>query len=898
VFGNVTDQRSTVGREIQRHSERRPDHAALISSGFMPLSYRELQCLIEEVRAALRLAGFSRSARIVIAMPSGPQAALAIIAVACSAVSIPLDPRLSSREMEICLTALRPDAVLLKKGSDSAARQAAEFKGLAIIEATQSKDSTLGFSIVELQSNAAASPNEPDEPDPDAPAFILQTSGTAAEAKLVPFSHRNMLAAAARVQACFDLTPQDRCLSVSPVFYAHGLHATVFAPLLTGGTVAFPTDASKFDYSEWFGTLKPTWYAAGPTLHRLIFDQIKTRADAKAGHSLRFLLSGGASLPRGVLDGLQHALGVPVLELYGSSETAQIAANLPSPGRSRPGTVGVPWSDTILIVGDDGRQLPPGEQGEILARGPTVVSGYLDAPELNRTSFVNGWFKTGDIGSLDEEGFLTLHGRKDDLINRGGEKISPVEIDNALMRHPAIAEAAAFGLPHARLGEDVVAAVVLHSDKVATPVELRKYLGEQLASFKVPRRIIILNQLPKGNTGKVPRRQLSEWLSSEMAALPAAQSSSISSDLLFQLRELWERVLNSGPLSIDDDFFDNGGDSLLAVEMLTEVERLTGKAVPISNLFDTPTIRQLAKELSAGDNLKAKPLIRISSNGSQAPLFFFHGDLFGGGHYVKRLARLLGSDQPLFVIAPHGVDGTPIPLSIEAMAADSLSLIMNAQPQGPYRLAGWCIGGLVAFEAARMLLAAGKKVEMVIIIDAPTVNARRSVQTLLSILARSRPIMGPAIEGVMARAVYNLANTDRFSNLSALQLWWAWVKGEAKATVVSRIHRVLTALRANGPSVTDHAIDNDRTSEYASVYAYGSIYSGVLSHYLPEPLAVRVTYFQFESNGKAWLRMSSDLEVIKLSGGHESIITDPSDLAHHLRVRLRRESGADAQPSS
>ena len=508
--GVISAGLSTIGDKIRRRAELQPDHAAVVASGFASLSYRELQYLIDEVRAALRLDGFGRRARIAIAMPNGPQAALAIVAVACSAVSIPLNPRQTLSEIETCLAALRPDAVLVVKGADSAARSAAERMGITIIEATESKGGTLGFSIAEPKTSISAAPDESDDPDPDAPAFILQTSGTAAEPKLIPYSHRNMLAVAARCQTWFDLTPQDRCLSVSPVFYAHGLKVTVFTPLLTGGTVTFPTDASKFDYSEWFSVLKPTWYSAGPTLHRLVFDQIESRADAKAGHSLRFVLSSGAPLPRDVLRGLEDALGVPVVEHYSSSEASLIAANLPKPGCSKPGTCGIPWPGSAIIVAADGSRLPPGEQGEILVAGATVIAGYLDAPELNRTCFVNGWFKTGDIGSLDEDGFLTLHGRRDDLINRGGEKISPVEIDDALMRHPAVAEAAAFAVPHPRLGEDVAAAVVLRPGMTVRPVELRGYLQEQLASFKVPRRIVICDQLPKGQTGKVVRRRLAE----------------------------------------------------------------------------------------------------------------------------------------------------------------------------------------------------------------------------------------------------------------------------------------------------------------------------------------------------------------------------------------------------
>ena len=247
--------------------------------------------------------------------------------------------------------------------SDPVARRVAERQGLVVIETSPFKERTLGFELVAPYAKAAAH-SEPDEPDPNAPAFILQTSGTAAEPKLIPFSHRNMLAAAARLQAWFNLTPQDRCLSVSPPFYSHGLKVTIFTPLLTGGTVVFPTDPSKFEYAEWFSLLKPTWCSAGPTLYRLILDQVQLSEDPKNGHSLRFILSGGAPLPRNVLLGLQDALGVSVVEHYGSSEAAQIAANLPPPGPSKLGTCGIPWPGALMIVGEDGHPLRRASKGK------------------------------------------------------------------------------------------------------------------------------------------------------------------------------------------------------------------------------------------------------------------------------------------------------------------------------------------------------------------------------------------------------------------------------------------------------------------------------------------------------------------------------------------------------
>ena len=302
----------TIGEHIRCEAELQPDHPAIAASGFAPLSYKQLQCVIDHVRTTLRLAGLSRDARIAISMGDGPQAALAIVAVACSAVSIPLNPRQTLSEIEKCFAAVWPDALLVVEGANSAARSVAERKDMTIIEATE-KGGKLGFSIAAApKTSIAVTPGEP-EPDPDAPAFILQTSGTAAEPKLVPYSHRNMLVTAAIAKARYNLTPQDRCLSVSPVFYAHGLKVTVFTPLLTGGTVAFPTDASKFDFSEWFGDLKPTWYSAGPTLHRLVFDKIQSRVDKTAKHVAALYPAGVASAPRDVLEGLQQALGVPVL---------------------------------------------------------------------------------------------------------------------------------------------------------------------------------------------------------------------------------------------------------------------------------------------------------------------------------------------------------------------------------------------------------------------------------------------------------------------------------------------------------------------------------------------------------------------------------------------------------
>jgi oxalate---CoA ligase len=580
-----TDKPRTVGEAIRRHAEARPKQSALVTSDFAPLSYQALQEEIDSTRSALRAAGLSRDARIAVAIANSAQAARAIIAVTCSAAAVPIDPKLTVAEVERCLLILRPDAVLVLNQAESAARTAAEQRGFPIIEAAFAPDLTLNAPQV-------GAPAPLDEPDAEAPAFILHTSGTTADPNLVPFSHRNMMAVIERLKTWYELTPQDRCLNVSPVYYSHALTTTILPPLMTGGSVAFPSNPTNVDLQEWFGDLGPTWYSAGPTLHLSVLEKAETLGDARTIHSLRFMSSAGAPIAREVHERIQATLGVPVLEHYGSSETAQIASNRLTPGGAKVGTCGVPWPGISKVADDDGVAVPLGERGEVWIRGPSVMSGYLNAPERNRSVFVDGWYRTGDVGSLDADGFLTLHGREKELINRGGEKIAPLEIDQALMRHPQVAQAAAFGVPHPRLGEDVAAAVVLHEGASVTPTELREFISEGLASFKLPRRITIVDQLPKGITGKVQRKRLSEALRDK-----PEKAANSGQGLEASLLALFRRVLKTDAVSPEDDFFEKGGDSLLAMDVSLELQKLIGKELPESILFEAPTIRDLSKRL-------------------------------------------------------------------------------------------------------------------------------------------------------------------------------------------------------------------------------------------------------------------------------------------------------------
>lgn len=571
----------TIPETIEAHAAERPDHPAIIGSNFPSVTFRDLTLEIDRARLALRGAGYGHQARIAVAIADSAQAARAIIAVSCCATAIPLDPKLTAPEIERCWDILAPSAVLLLDSKPSVARTTAEARGLPVIEATYEPK-------LDLQAASIGCPAEAGQPDPDSPAFILHTSGTTGTPNLVPFSHANLLCCTERLKTWFGLTPQDRCLDVTPVYYSHALTTTVFPPLLTGGSIAFPASPTLVDPAEWFGLLEPTWYSAGPTLHLAVLEKIE-QGEARSLHGLRFVSSAGAPLAREIHDRMQAALGAPVLQHYGSSETAQVASNALAPGTSKFGTVGIPWPGILTVAGPDGLPVPTGERGEVLIRGPSVTAGYLNPPESPIVS-ADGWYRTGDIGSLDPDGFLTLHGREKELINRGGEKISPVELDGALLRHPAVAEAAAFGVPHPRLGEDVAAAVVLRPGSTATSSEIRAFLAGQVAPYKTPRRIAILTALPKGTSGKILRHRLRDMM------LQAAGHLS-EEDVQTKMTAIWNRLLKRSDVGLDEDFFEAGGDSLLAMDVSVEMQRMAKRDLPESLLFEAATIRELSRRL-------------------------------------------------------------------------------------------------------------------------------------------------------------------------------------------------------------------------------------------------------------------------------------------------------------
>jgi acyl-CoA synthetase (AMP-forming)/AMP-acid ligase II len=344
-------------------------------------------------------------------------------------------------------------------------------------------------------------------------ALILHTSGTTSRPKIVPLSHQNVTASAGHIGQTLRLVPTDRCLNIMPLFHIHGLIAAVLSSLAAGASVWCAPGFNALKAFSWLDEVDPTWYTAVPTMHQALLARAPRNKEIVEKLNLRLIRSSSSSLPPQVMAALEETFGCPVLESYGMTEAAhQMAATPLPPAARKPGAVGIAAGPEVAIMNDAGELLPQGEIGEVVIQGPNVTKGYENNDEANATAFTNGWFRTGDQGALDEEGYLRLTGRLKEIINRGGEKISPLEVDEVIMDHPAVAQCVTFAMPHKSLGEDVAAAVVLKEGQTADEADIRKFVQSRIADFKAPRKVIVLDEIPKGATGKLQRIGLAEKL--------------------------------------------------------------------------------------------------------------------------------------------------------------------------------------------------------------------------------------------------------------------------------------------------------------------------------------------------------------------------------------------------
>jgi acyl-CoA synthetase (AMP-forming)/AMP-acid ligase II len=493
---------------IQHH----PDTANAIGApGRDWMTYGDLKVLTLNVRQALRAAGIGAQDRVAIVLPNGPEMAAAFVTVAQSTTTAPLNLAYKEDEFAFYLKDLKAKAIIVETGYDGPARSVAKRFDMIVIELTAT-DPAGSFTL-----STTATGNAADTlPASDDVALILHTSGTTSRPKIVPLLQSNVAASAVNVRDSLALTKDDCCLNVMPLFHIHGLIAAVSGSLAAGASISCAPGFDALKFYSWLEEVNPSWYTAVPTMHQAILARAPRNAAIIENARLRFLRSSSSSLPGPVMTELANTFGAPVVEAYGMTEAAhQMCCNPIEPGRQKPGAVGLPAGPEVRIAHEVENRLINGV-GEISISGSNVTPGYEANPEANEKNFFEAegkrWFRTGDQGEFDEDGFLSLTGRLKEIINRGGEKISPLEVDGILSDHPAVGQCVTFAVPHAKLGEDVSAAVVLKEGQSATDREIRDFASQRLAPFKVPRKILILEEIPKGATGKLQRIGLAEKL--------------------------------------------------------------------------------------------------------------------------------------------------------------------------------------------------------------------------------------------------------------------------------------------------------------------------------------------------------------------------------------------------
>ena len=709
MSGAAHVRNDTVWALLSDAARRRGDAPALLGTDRPALSYRALADQTAALARGLRAAGVGRTDRVAVLLPNGPELAAAFVGVAAAAACAPLNPAYTREDFGFYLEDVRARALIVDDSSRHVAVDAARALGIDVLRLRRGPEAgaiSLGVPDGGLSI---------DWPEPAATALLLHTSGTTSRPKLVPLTGRHLTAGAAHVAATLALGTSDRCLNIMPLFHIHGQIGSILASLHAGSAVVCTDGVYAGRFYAWMRELRPTWFTAVPTMHQTILAGAKEHEDVIRAARLRFIRSCSAALPPMVLEALERVFRTPVIESYGMTEASlQITSNPLPPGRRKPGSVGTAAGPEVAIMGADGDLLEPGAVGEVVIRGPNVIDAYEANEAANRAAFTNGWFRTGDQGWLDDEGYLSLTGRLKEQINRGGEKISPREIDEALLAHPGVRQAAAFAVPHRQLGEEVGAAIELQPGSALTPGDLRRWAGTRLPAFKVPRIIRVVESIPRGPTGKLQRLGLADTLGVNTLDDRASLAEYIAprNELEGRIAAVWREFLPGVRVGVHDRFDALGGDSLLAATMLAAVGSITGVDVPLTRFVEEATVAALSADIEAlreGTSL----LLPLQPEGAGPPLHIVPGHE-GSLYAITRLARALGTDQPVWTFDLRRMNGAR---TVEELAGRCVSLL-RARHRGPYRLAGSCFGGVLAFEMARQIQAVGGTVECLVLIEA------------------------------------------------------------------------------------------------------------------------------------------------------------------------------------
>ena len=485
--------------------DQNDNNVALTSESSPPLLYKDLKSFVNKIASQLAGNGISNKDRAAIVLPNGPFMASSFLTLSSYMSAAPLNPSYKTNEYEFYLKDLNPKIVIVEPNSSNEVVGVAKNLNIPVCEIKIKKDDPSGlFNLFNIESKYQL-PEENDE------GLVLHTSGTTSRPKIVPLTNKNIYSSAENISKSLNLSEVDHCLNIMPLFHIHGLIAILAASIKSGASVCASNGFNALKFLELAKTEKITWYSGVPTMHQAILLRAEKNLELAKNLNLRLIRSSSASLPPAVFEKLNNVFGCSVIEAYGMTEaTHQMTSNPLPPKKQKPGFVGIPAGPEVCIMDEKDKILDQGETGEVCIKGDNVTLGYDNNPEANKNSFTNGWFRTGDQGYFDQNGYLKISGRLKEIINKGGEKISPLEVDNVLMDHPLIEQAVCFGYEDKMLGEDIAAAIIVKEGKNCSETDVKTYAQEKLAKFKIPKKIFFVNEIPKGATGKLQRNVLAK----------------------------------------------------------------------------------------------------------------------------------------------------------------------------------------------------------------------------------------------------------------------------------------------------------------------------------------------------------------------------------------------------
>lgn len=591
---------STIGEVVDYWGRAAPAAPAIAARNRKDMSYGELALLTDSIAAQLQHAGFGPDSRLAVVHRGGAEALTTVLGVVKRSIAVPISNEYSARELGGHFDACGVEAVIVDARLDAPVREVARARGMRVIDVGHGRDAdAAGHVTLDLpspQGHALAAPARADDI-----AFVFGTSGTTRASKLVPLRHRHMVSRSESTALLHELTRDDRCFNQNRLFLCSGISNSCTA-LFAGGCVVHPDERGPFDLSAFIAgltTLRPTWYVASYNFNIGVYQALKRDASPVAGHALRFIRATSGPLNPDIVTGLERIFAVPVIEAYSSTESGRICGNPLPPRRRKLGSVGRPIAHSeVSLVDDLGHPVKPGGQGEVVVRGGNVFDGYEHNPMANEEAFFGDWYRTGDVGVFDEDGYLRLVGRIKEMINRGGQKISPVDVDAALVAHPEIADAAAFAVPHPMLGEVVAAAVVRVPNSQLSDRDITAFLRHRIEPVKLPRTFVFVEQIPRGPSGKARRSELVKLFETFGPVAQSAQRShddEMATSTEARLAQLWKWLLQKEGLGPNDDFFLVGGDSLAATQLVLAVNELFNVELSLDLVFsDASNIRTMA----------------------------------------------------------------------------------------------------------------------------------------------------------------------------------------------------------------------------------------------------------------------------------------------------------------